>query len=314
MTFTKKQINDLLKALRALPIDAPTQRVEDFAETVLHLSAVDKLEYFPSPDNQGLTAITVGQLTETRESILRDKVAIPEFAVYQDPAKNWVVSGLLTYLHLKGAKNELLDRLKHHKDIRKALVTLKRGHDLEVLGAAILEKLCSYGEATRGSGDQGIDAIGKKELMSIDPAFHAGGIGSFNVAEPHPGDNVFILVSSKATISPESSNQALINPAHIRELVGAWLIQRDDVGKWREIGIRMLSPIQLILITTYRLSDDSTNECRKLGIQVWGIPQLIYLICFTAPPEVFDASNDYSFSKVAFREWWKAKDITRVKP
>jgi hypothetical protein len=153
---------------------------------------------------------------------------------------------------------------------------------------------CDYGEATRGSGDQGIDAIGWKQLVLIEPSFSDGDIRPNEVL---PGEKVFLFASSKAfTISRR--NPPLIKPAHIRELVGGWAIQRSSVGKWRSVGIRMLTPVQMILVTTYRLSLDAKAECRELGVQVWGIPELIYLICIAAPNTVFNPAANHAFSRL----------------
>jgi hypothetical protein len=74
----------------------------------------------------------------------------------------------------------------------------------------------------------------------------------------------------------------------------------------------MLSPVQMVLATTYRLSMDAKAECRKLGIQVWGIPELIYLICDAAPEAVFDAANNYAFSMASFNAWWKQRATNRL--
>jgi hypothetical protein len=70
----------------------------------------------------------------------------------------------------------------------------------------------------------------------------------------------------------------------------------------------------MILVTTYRLSTEAKSDCRDLGIQVWGIPELIYLVCRWAPETVFDAVNGNTFSASAFRGWWKERDQARVVP
>ena len=143
----------------------------------------------------------------------------------------------------------------------------------------------------------------------IDPAFSNGNVDEHDI---FPGEKVFLLASSKAVIGAAGQQPKLISPAHIRELVGGWVIQRTDTGKWQKVGIRMLSPVQMILVTTYRLSLDAKAECRNLGIQVWGIPELIYLICLNAPASVFDAIHGYAFLPKAFRLWWKDRDKNRL--
>jgi hypothetical protein len=186
---------------------------------------------------------------------------------------------------------------------------MQNGHDVEALAAAIMNVQCDYGEATRGSGDQGIDAIGWSELVLIDP-FVSDGVHFGNRSTP--GEKVFLFASSKAFTDGGNGAPKAINPAHIRELVGGWSIQRSSVGMWQKVGIRMLSPVQMILVTTYRLSLDAKAECRGLGIQVWGIPELVYLICKSAPVDVFDEANSYAFSSARFRAWWRQRDTTRV--
>lgn len=74
----------------------------------------------------------------------------------------------------------------------------------------------------------------------------------------------------------------------------------------------MLSPVQMILVTTYRLSMDAKADCRDLGVQVWGIPELVYLICKWAPDPIFDAAHGYAFSAASFRSWWKERDRNRL--
>jgi hypothetical protein len=104
----------------------------------------------------------------------------------------------------------------------------------------------------------------------------------------------------------------LLQPAHIREVAGGWVIQRTSTGIWQKVGIRMLSPVQMILVTTYRLSDASKSECRELGIQVWGLPELIYLVCLSAPADVFDSSKGYAFSARGFGAWWRTHHRNRL--
>ncbi len=81
---------------------------------------------------------------------------------------------------------------------------------------------------------------------------------------------------------------------------------------WKPVGIRMLSPVQMILVTTYRLSVAARAECNELGVQVWSIPELIYLVCQWAPDNIFDPVNAYLFNPAAFRAWWSAREKTRL--
>jgi hypothetical protein len=216
-----------------------------------------------------------------------------------------------TTLASKPVDTKLRGRLAHHREIRTALRRMRNGHDLEALAAAIMKSKCGYGEATRGSGDQGIDAIGWKQLVLIEPSFTEGHLSK---KQTLPGDRVFLFASSKAFTDGRLGPPELINPAHIRELVGGWVIQRSSTSKWQSAGVRMLSPVQMVLVTTYRLSLDAKAECSELGVQVWGIPELIYLICDAAPDAVFDTANNYTFSTRACNAWWKQRDRNRLKP
>lgn len=309
MALSAQEVRRIITAARRLPLNAPSVRVEDFMSGILALNPVQRGLYFPDPDPTGLLGIAVAYLTQERERILRDECHVPEFAVYQDANKNRFISGFDTYLATRNIGAKLRGRLLHHRAIRTALRRMQNGNDLEALAAAVMNVQCDYGEATRGSGDQGIDAIGWKQLVLIDPYFSEG---DFIKDQVLPGEKVFLFASSKAFTDGNDTPPKLINPAHIRELVGGWVIQRSSVSKWQAVGIRMLSPVQMVLVTTYRLSIDAKSGCRSLGVQIWGIPELIYLICVAAPDSVFDATNNYVFSGTAFNAWWKLRDQNRL--
>jgi hypothetical protein len=308
MRLSPRDVSQFLDFARRLPLDAPAERVEDWLSRILGLNPIQRAEYSPSPDPNALFAIAIAYHTEERERILREDCSIPAFAVYEDSLGVYQIAGLSTYLRTKGHIEEFLGRLDHHKKIRAALRRLERGQHLEAIAAAIMREGCGYGEATQGSADQGIDAIGWKELMIIDSAFSDGSVTASQVL---PGEQTFLFASSKAVIG-HATKQRLLNPAHIRELVGGWVIQRSTAGLWRQSGIRMLSPVQMILVTTYRLSTDAKAACRELGVQVWGIPELVYLICKLAPATVFDADNGQAFLADGFRSWWQQRDKDRL--
>jgi hypothetical protein len=311
MALSAQELEQIATAARQISSDAAVERLEDFVGRVLNLNAVQLADYFPKPDPTGQLAIALAEVTGSREAILRDECSIPSYVAFSDALEVPQVAGFHTFLQSRNCDERFLGRLRHHEEIRTALRRLERGHHLELLAAAIMNEHCKYGEATRGSGDQGIDAIGWRELFMIESAFSEGAVGS---VEALPGEKVFLFASSKALMKWTKSHRPpkLINPAHIRELVGGWLIQRSSTGIWQKVGIRMLSPVQMILVTTYRLSANARAECRTLGIQVWGIPELIYLICRDAPPKVFDALNAYAFSPSEFRAWWKLREQTRM--
>jgi len=313
MELSRTDFTVITKAAKALSMTAAEERVETFVARVLHLNAAQALDCFPTPDPLGLLSTTVAYLTQARESVLRIDCDLPTYVVYEDQIGNFWIAGSDTYFSNRSIPAALRARLMEHSKIKQYLSRLSAGHDLEVIAAAILKSLCNYGEATQGSGDQGVDAIGRMELMKMEPALYRGAVDKLgkDEAESMPGDHVFVLASSKAVIVAKSDTTRVINPAHIRELVGQWVIQRDDVGIWRKVGIRMLTPMQLILVTTYRLSDESVMLCRNLGVQVWGMPELIYLICKVAPTNVFLAGGG-SFSPTNFRKWWQARNISRL--
>ena len=309
MELSAQEVRRIRTAAGQINLTHAPERVEDFIGRVLGLNPAQLAQYFPTPDPMGLMAIAVGHLTKERENILIGECRVPTFTVYNDALQVPQISGLSTYLSNKQVDPETVSRLSRHQEVRTALRRMGDGHNLEALAAAIMNGECDYGEATRGSGDQGIDAIGWKELMLIEPALSEG---SIDLDEALPGEKVFLFASSKALTSGKNRRPKLINPAHIRELVGGWVIQRSSAGMWRRLGIRMLTPVQMILVTTYRLSPDAKADCRTLGVQVWGIPELIYLVCRTAPPSVFDPGNGHAFVPTAFRSWWRQRNQTRL--
>lgn len=313
MTFSARQIRTVLSQARALPLDSPTRTVEDFISDALGLNAAQRLDNFPGdggPKDQ--LARVVGELASARDDILSVKCAVATFAVYEDELGIFQISGLQTYLERKDTEGKLpilRARLLEHVPVRNALRQLQKGQHLEAVAAAIMNASCRYGEATQASADQGIDAVGWNELLMIEAAFSTKLIRVTNIL---PGEKVFLLASSKAVSGTAKSNPPLLNPAHIRELVGGWIIQRSSAGVWSTVGIRMLSPVQMILVTTYRVSDGAKALCLELGIQIWGLPELVYLVCRWAPDSVFDSSNGYQFSSAEFRKWWKERDSKRI--
>ena len=308
MALTVSETSRILRASKQLTLDAASERVEDFIARILGLNPLQQAAYFPDPDPTNSLDIAVANLTRLQQDTLWDDAAVPTFAVYKDIFNVPHIAGLNTYLALDGLTVRFRNRLTQHSEVRAALLALRRGHHLEAVAAAIMNATCNYGEATRGSGDQGIDAIGWKELLRINPAFCNVALGK---REALPGEQVFLFASSKAVIGTRG-RPTLLNPAHIRELVGGWIIQRSSIGVWRRVGIRMLTPVQLVLVTTYRLSADARAQCTELGVQIWAIPELIFLITMFAPDNVFDASSGYAFKPTAFRDWWTAREPSRL--
>lgn len=311
MALTPHQTAQIVTAAKALGFDAPIERADDFAARVLGFNAFQRATHLDPNTIAGLIA----KLSNLRVSVLQDNNRVPNYAMLDDGVGTTSIAGLSTYLALHHDV-QLVRRFSQHVAIRDALVKLGQGQNLEALAAAIMHSLYGFGQATRGTGDQGIDSFGSKELARIDRAL-LDGIVSPTFLEPpfYPGENVFLMASSKAIASLGKGRPALLSPAHIRELVGGWTIQRSPSSAWGSgLGLRSLSPLQLVLVTTYRMSLQSRVLCHDLGVQVWGIPQLIFLVCKAAPAAVFDAAHGYTFASVEFRKWWKDRDINRRTP
>ena len=162
MALSSSQVRRVISAARTLSTIAPAEYVEDFIAGVLGLNPMEIADYFPQPDPEGEMAKAVAHLSREREIILRDECAIPEFAVFLDPVggERWQIAGFNTYLASKGFDASFTNRLRHHRNIRTALRRLRQGRQLELLAAAVMNASVDYGEATKASGDQGIDAVG----------------------------------------------------------------------------------------------------------------------------------------------------------
>lgn len=304
MALTSTQLQQLVGAAENLANDAPMERFEDFVARILGLNVMQLSQVLPSPDPLGLKAKAVAEFTKKRDDLIRIDCKIPNYVIATNAAGVTNVGGFYAYLISAPNANAILaGRLRHHNEVRQALLSIRNGHYLEAISAVIMSNLCKYGEATSGSGDQGLDSIGWNELVILDPLFSSASVPT--------GEKVFLFASAKASTTGALK---VINPAYIRELVGGWVIQRSTSGKWKSQGIQTLSAVQMILVTTYRLSTDARGLCLDLGIQVWGITELIYLISTSAPDSVFDPLNNYSFSPQAFRAWWLVKHQNRVAP
>lgn len=312
MLLSPTQLATVNNAAASLPDDANELPLEEFMGSVLGLSVVEKASLMPDPDPKGIGAINVSEFTKARDLLVCDKGEVPSYVVYKPKGqKHYFISGIAAYLSKVpgGHDPSFLERIKSREAVRRALRRLGQGHDLELVAAAVFSKACDYGQATAGSGDQGIDAVAWKELLSIDEAFMDGLAGSELL---RPGNRVYFIASSKAMMDAQGvAPLKLISPAHIRELVGSWIIQRSSIGAWTGLGLQMLTPLQLVLVTTYRLSAEARHDCHKLGVQVWGLPELTYLICRYAPPDVFSGLAG-TFSIKKFNAWWRDKECTRL--
>lgn len=300
----------IINAANRLAFNARSESIERFVTRTLNLNPTQQVKYFPGGQLASPTSEIISYFTRERERLLRDEGKVPQFVVWSDSAGNTFIGGTGTFLGNLGADYSLLRRrLPEAPRIRATLKNLRQGHSLEAIAAAIVDSSIGNGSATKGSGDQGIDAIGWHILLPIQQSF----VDGYASANNTPREKVFILASSKAQSGQDHKNK-LIDPAFIRELVGGWLIQRSPVGVWNQEGITFLSPVQLVLVTTYRLSASAKQVCIDLGIQVWGIAELTYLICTYAPMQVFTTNTNPQFDPATFRSWWRPYHINRLIP
>ncbi len=299
--FDSSQQNILFTSMENLSLDFQKERIENFVSSKLNLNFQQTNDFLPDPDIQSFRSINISMLTKKREDVIKIEQRIPNFYIFKEN-DNYYISGLVDYIknNSPNASNStFINKIRFHKEIRNKILSLK-GHNLEALSAQILsEKYKRTSFATRGSGDQGIDVISWYELLSLESWILNDKAGSSI-------DKVFILGSSKHTDS-----NSLINPAQIRELVGGWMIQRSEAGKWKDSGIKTLSPVQLLLISTYRLSDESWELCEKLGVRVWSMPEIIYNICLYSPDNIFSPPQFNQFNSNEFDKWWGIADVNR---
>ena len=306
------QITAIKAAAAALALDAPAERVTTFFATQFSLNTTQQADLVTTGYDGATLAEWTAYLTEQRQDLLDSQGVIPTYVVYQDVYAVDQIAGLKTYLDYRStgadsAETKISARIAFHAEVRAAISGLRQSHHLEAVGAAILHGLAVGGKATKGSGDQGIDFIGNKALIELEAAFRSG---SMPKVRSFPGDRTFVLGSSKAA---RNGKRPLLSPVAVRELVGGWLIQRSQAGLWREQGIHLLSPVQMVLLTTYRLSDDAKRLCNTIGIQVWNIPETIALVCLSAAPNVFNEDVGPSkFMAANFRAWWYAFQTNRL--
>jgi hypothetical protein len=308
--LTKQQTTAILSAARGLSIDALPKTVEDFTGTALGLDHIRTAALFPIPDPHGTMERITAELTKQREQILREDVAVPNYVVSKNAAGSFQVIGLTRHLQQQGEQPATIARIRQHERVRTALFRLGKGHDLEALAGALMKEWLGSAAATRRSNDEGVDALGFRIFSPVSPSMSRGDTLQ---KEAVAYGRLFVLASSKASLgtSPKA-RQKLLNPAHIRELVGSWVIQRSEVGAWQSNGIRQLSPMQMVLVTTYRLSEKAKKSCFDLGVGIWSIPELIYLICKYAPNSVFPPAPAQPFGLAAFNLWWKSFDQNRT--
>ncbi|WP_148289665.1 hypothetical protein [Ideonella sp. B508-1] len=167
MLLSQAQIAIVTRAAAALDDDAPEKTLEDFFGEELGLNTLERANLIPDPDPSLDGSVNISELTKARDTLLHESGKIPSYVVYNRPgSRNPFISGIATYLSsLAGNSHSeaaFLARLRQRDRVRTELLSFAKGHDLELLAAAIFAKSCDFGDATAGSGDQGIDAIAGK--------------------------------------------------------------------------------------------------------------------------------------------------------
>lgn len=305
------QIKKIKKYIDSLKYDANRVTLESIAKKVLSLNSIQVGNLFIDAYPKGSIGKLSAELSHHRTNLLIKDGRIPDWVIDYDAVTQEVyIIGLGNYLTKIGVDSATSLRLKNHTELRKQLIDLENGDSLEAVAAAMLQDAGKTGIATQRSGDLGVDAIGSCDLFPIPSCLTLGLVESNTqkVRVPHAGEAAFTIVSSKANLGGKINRRDTINPAHIRELIGGWLIQRSDASVLKEQGVLMLSPMQLVLVTTYRLSTNSWRLCHELGVQVWSLPQIIYMICKHSS-SVFNTSNTLNLRK--FKSWWSSKDSSR---
>ncbi|MCC9654584.1 hypothetical protein [Rhodopirellula halodulae] len=297
---SKTELDVVLQAAKSIGFRTAATKLSSFCSSVLNRNALQILT-----DTE--IAEIAATLTRYRGDELFEKGNVPGFTISNDLNRNILISGLGGFLSHHNVNSRTIDRIQHHQDIRDSLMKLNSGHYLEAVAAAILDERMEAGAATTGSGDQGIDALGWSILFKLNEAF----LERDNRTSFAPDAKVFAFASSKKS-ETSGAKLKLISPAMIRELIGGWVIQRSPVGAWADQGVKMLSPVQMIFVTTYRLSTKARSDCKRLGVQVWGLPELVYLVAENAPDSVFDASNGFIFSEREFHLWCDKYESSRL--
>jgi hypothetical protein len=323
MPLTKADAARVLSAFDGLPIDAPLTELAEFATATLSLNVSQAANVFPETASQADDDRRVqlerlaASLIARRKQILEKEGRVPNNVICKEMAPIfgrpiYNVGGLASYLAENNESEVFVNRIRQHDAIRGYLAGMGDGFKLESLAAVILERIYENCFATRRVFDQGIDCVSTHSILEVQ-SWCCGDDLLRRLSRI--GERVHIVASCKAN----EGNTALgtpdtIPPAHVRELIGGWLIQRSDAGMWnRKAGVKLLSPLQLLLATTYRLSDASMSLCRELGVAVWSIPHLVYLLCAHAPASVFPVAGAItSFSEAEMDAWIATTEANRA--
>jgi len=314
----------VVEAYLAISSDTVQVELSSFVATTLNLNPSQRAQLLPDPttpaDDERVLRLEriAAMLIAARNRTLQDKALIPSGVIFKQSAGDagqfsYFIEGLIHYLSRSGQEDSFVARVRNKDEIRGYLCAIGDGVKLEALAGSILRKMFAAAYATRGSFDQGIDCFASDEILHL----HSWCLNEEMVSDlQRLGERVHIIASCKANEGNDADGKpAILPPAHLRELIGGWLIQRCDSGLWhRRAGIKFLSPLQLLLVTTYRLSDPSLSLCQEMGVAVWGVPGLIYLICEYAPDEIFPAAGGHVFSVVELDKWVGMADQDRAVP
>lgn len=323
MSLTAAARDQVLLAFTQLAIDAPLTELVTFAKATLNLNDSQSNLLFPEDgapaddDRRVQLDRLAAALIAKRKAVLEQEARIPDFIVckQEDSLTGYPVyhvGGLASYLIENQEDALFVARIRSHNAIRAFLGSLGDGFKLESLAAVVLKEIYKNCFATKRAFDQGIDCVSTHAILEV----HSWCCGEdLNRSLAKLGDSLHVVASCKANEGNTAQGiPDTIPPAHVRELIGGWLIQRSDSGMWnRKAGVKLLAPLQLLLATTYRLSDASMSLCRELGVAVWGVSHLIYLICKHAPPEVFPESNSaVTFSEAEMNLWINTAEADRL--
>lgn len=321
-TLTAEHRGKLTAALDGIGLDSPEQSLVAFTTAALNLDATKQAEFFPdfgtSADDP--KSVWLGHVAATleahRKKLIEEHAKVPASVVLKRPTTAgtqhpYSIWGLAAYLGSKNAKPEFVARIRQLEAVRNYLTGIGDGHKLEALAACILRGFCPKSIPTRRGFDQGVDCLAYQDILELERWCCDA---SVSATADYFGERLHVVASCKANEGNVAGGiPATISPAHVRELIGAWLIQRSNSGRWQKpMQIKSLSPMQLLLVTTYRLSDDSMSLCKELGVAVWGVTELIYLICRTAPENVFPPDNGHLLDEMAVASWIATADTVRL--
>lgn len=295
--LTKRSSDLVIAELKRFAWDAPSRSMQDVLQSSLSIDAISAGKLLSDPN---IATKLFSEIEAFIERTLWLDCEIPTFHFNPNGPIGPSASGMGFFLRQSTVPIDetIARRLAHHAAIRQWLRHLQPPHLLEATAAALLHSAVGHGIATRKGTDQGVDVISRRRDAIVDqlpPWF----------SQKFEPTNGFVLASCKAT-SNSGARPERLDPAALRELVSAYLIQRTSGGQWGNLGIFPLTPLRLVLVTTYRLSDDSWSLASALGLDVWSIPELTVMIARFAP-EAFD--NADMFDTKQMRDWIAQFDV-----